>query len=127
MSSEFLSREWYNEALQTVKSMVVQVTPCGDEVRYSNTLTFKYPEGATLSSQERCQWSKCKDGGLELTKVISSIIRSKQAHTEETVRCEGAWTSPKGKVVYEHCDNYWKIVVDIVFKADEPTTGTQNN
>lgn len=120
-NQQIVYRDWYNEALQTVESMTVQVTPCGNEIHYPGTLTFRFPgrfPGVELPSEERCQWSRCKDGGLELTKVISALIRRKQPHVEETVCCKGIWTSPKGRVTYDRCGNCWKIIVDIVFKPN---------
>lgn len=67
----------------------------------------------------KCSNSKCYKGGISMRGILQKlddIVSKKQTSCEFDMVCQGDEGSLKGKKLYQHCNNHYKIKIEIKYK-----------
>ena len=102
----------FDNAFPQIATLNIVATEHGHEVVYGdNTCTYARSVGEFI----RCSNCFC-NGGFPIARLLREMSERKEIHREDTIRCIGHETSPKGKRVYKKCMNSLHVVVDISYK-----------
>jgi hypothetical protein len=66
-----------------------------------------------------CCDSLCVKGGFRMGEIVRSMVaKGETDKSEKYIPCQGNYGSPKGKVIYKPCTNYFDIDVKIKYKKN---------
>ena len=115
-STPFLGKtSSFSDAFPAIAELFVEVQEHGDHTpKWSSKTTYTHtnPPGECVN----CSNSRCYNGGFGLAAMIRNIGYSKQTELQKTVHCQGYEGSPKGRKNDGPCDQYFEVVIRIVYK-----------
>ena len=63
-----------------------------------------------------CPNQLCTRGGLDIEQILRNIVAGRQTEFNCGEGCRGYEGSPKGRVKYRECDNYYRVKGSITYK-----------
>ena len=112
----FARKVAFDEAFPEIDTINVTVVESGSGI-YDQTSTRSYDKHS-LGEYIDCSNPACYRGGFSVGSMIQGMVSHKETHTEESTICQGNEGSPKGRRIYRKCINFFKVVIDIQYKAD---------
>jgi hypothetical protein len=82
---------------------------------------------SSISEYINCKNTKCFNGGFRIGEVIRSLYFNRETEAKGNCVCQGREGTPKGRRLYDFCENRFNFNVKIEYKPKNETTPFENN
>jgi len=113
----FSQKTTFEKAFPEVKSISVDVEEKGRGV-YSGLGLHHYGKG-NVGEFVNCSNPKCYNGGFNIGETIRSLYFNKNTEAEGKEECQGREGTPKGRRLYDRCENRFSYKVKIEYKSSD--------
>ena len=110
----FSKKVSFEEAFPEIEDLTVEVEERGKGVREwdrKRTYGKKY-----LGEYIDCSNSICYNGGFSIGSILREMVKKKKTTEEGSVSCQGYEGSPKGRIRYRSCINFFNYNISIKYK-----------
>lgn len=123
--SFFGERVSFRQAFPQIKHIVVKVYETGDGVRPLLGDRAGAPSGiyteTSLGEHINCSNTLCYNGGFRIGWIVREMDRNREEKKDFSESCQGYEDSPKGRIQYGDCGNYFEGNIEIEYTDDVPT------
>lgn len=103
----------FEKAFPQIEDLKILVEESGEGVSDGKGVSYFNNDSGEYVN---CSNPLCYNGGFSVGGILRNMVQDKQTHYEGTKFCKGYEGSPKGRIKYEDCDNFFKVSVDIKYK-----------
>jgi len=108
----------FEEAFPGVADVKVYVEEDGDGVwRYGRNVGKRSYNRGSFGEYINCSNPRCYNGGFRVAEQIRFMMGAKEEKQEMTFHCQGYEGSPKGRYKRGPCFNYFRVKIEITYKA----------
>jgi hypothetical protein len=111
----FPKTDKFDVAFPTIDEIAVEATESGDgidEFTRRQIYNKKYLPGKFID----CHNPRCYNGGFDIGSLIRRMESDGETERKVKEKCQGYEGSPKGRIKYRECLNFFDITVKIKYK-----------
>ena len=110
----FSQKGSFEESFPEIASINVQVIEKGHGVdEWTNPRRFSI---GNIGEYINCSNTPCYNGGFSIGSIIRGMVYKKETHSDGDKPCQGYEGSPKGRIRYRSCTNYFHFTIEIKYK-----------
>ena len=113
----FSKKTTFENAFPEIEKISVEVNERGKGV-YSGFGASHFGKG-NVGEYINCKNPKCYNGGFNIGEVIRSLYFRKETEAEGSAECQGREGTPKGRRLYDYCENRFTYKVKIEYKPKD--------